>query len=77
MRRAIAWLDDFYRSPDGLRRPEGLCVNGHPDYDALRVWIIEVYVRERLNGANDDTARRAVRTGIERTPEWQAKHGRK
>ena len=74
VRHAIAWLDDFYRSPDGLRRPEGLCVNGRPDYDALRVWIVDVYMRERLNGTSDETALNAVRAGIERTPEWRAKH---
>ena len=50
MQRAMAWLNDFYKSPEGLRRPDGLWIGGHPDFEGLSVWVFDVYLRHRLKG---------------------------
>ena len=50
VQRVLAWLNDFYKSPTGLNRPEGLWIAGHPDYEGLSAWVFDVYVRRRLQG---------------------------
>jgi hypothetical protein len=74
IQRVITWLDAFYRSPDGLGRPEGLWINGHPDYEGLSVWVFDVYLRRRLRGDNEEDARKAVETALKRSDEWRNKH---
>src|SRR3954467_10451189 len=54
IKRVMTWLDGFYRSPDGLQRPEGLWINGHPDYEGLSVWVFDVYLRRRLKGDSEE-----------------------
>src|SRR5580704_14896209 len=54
VQRVIAWLNDFYKSPDGLNRPEGLWIDDHPDYEGLSGWIFDVYVRHRLQGETEE-----------------------
>jgi hypothetical protein len=72
--RAMVWLDDFYRSPEGLGRPDGLWINGHPDFEGLSAWVFEVYLRARLKGLSEGQAREAVVNAIRRSDEWRAKH---
>jgi hypothetical protein len=74
IRRAMIWLNDFYRSPDGLARPDGLWIDGHPDFEGLSAWVFEVYLRSRLNGLNEEQARDAVVRAIRQSDEWRAKH---
>jgi hypothetical protein len=74
MRRAIQWLHEFYRSPDGLQRSEGLWIDGHPDYEGIGYWIFGVYLRDRLQGKSESEARRAVEDGIRQSEEWHLKH---
>jgi len=73
---AVAWLDEFYRSADGLQRPNGLWraeVN-QPDAEAIGVWVLDVYLQARLGGATDTEARQAVMDQIKATDEWRHKH---
>lgn len=73
---AVTWLDEFYRSADGLQRPNGLWradVN-QPDAEAIGVWILDVYVQARLAGASDTEARQGVMDQIKATDEWRQKH---
>ena len=75
MQRAMTWLNDFYKSPDGLQRPEGLWIGGHPDFEGLSVWVFDVYLRHRLKGEPEEQARQAVVDAIKQSDEWRAKHG--
>ena len=43
IQRVLAWLDAFYKSPDGLQRPEGLWIKDHPDYEGISAWVFDVY----------------------------------
>lgn len=72
--RAIEWLDSYYRSAEGLQRPNGLWVDGHPDYQAIGVWIFDVYQAHRLKGETEEQARQAVVDAIHQTDEWRGKH---
>ena len=74
IQRVMTWLDGFYRSSDGLQRPEGLWINGHPDYEGLSVWVFDVYLRRRLSGDSEEDARKAVETALKRSEEWRTKH---
>jgi hypothetical protein len=75
MQRAMSWLNDFYKSPDGLQRPEGLWIGGHPDFEGLSVWVFDVYLRHRLKGEPEEQARQAVVDAIKQSDEWRTKHG--
>ena len=74
IQRAMAWLHDFYRSSEGLRRPEGLWIDGHPDFEGLSAWVFEVYLRSRLKGLTEEQAREAIVNAIRQSDEWRAKH---
>jgi hypothetical protein len=76
MAATVAWLDEFYRSNEGLQRPGGL-VNSEsrPDGEAIGVWILDVYLKARIEGATEDEARRRVTDNIKGTEEWRKKHG--
>jgi hypothetical protein len=74
MTDTLEWLDQFYASPEGLQRPEGLVKNGHIDFDAISHWLFRTYLEERSREPNPWTARASVEKGIRGTPEWQEKH---
>jgi hypothetical protein len=72
----MQWLDEFYRSADGLQRPGGLWradINA-PDSEAIAVWIFDVYLQARLSGKSDAEAREIVIGQIKSTDEWRRKH---
>lgn len=75
MQRAMTWLNDFYKSPDGLQRPEGLWIGGRPDFEGLSVWVFDVYLRHRLKGEPEEQARQAVVDAIKQSDEWRTTHG--
>ena len=56
----MTWLNDFYKSADGLQRPEGLWLHDRPDWEGLSVWVFSVYLPHRLKGEIEDQARQAV-----------------
>ncbi len=73
---AVQWLDDFYRAPEGLQRPNGLWradIN-KPDAEAIGVWVLDVYLQSRIGGASDAEARKAIEDAIRGSDEWKAKH---
>jgi len=74
IQRVMMWLDAFYKSPDGLQRPEGLWINGHPDYVGISAWIFDVYLRNRLNGLTEAEAEARVTAAIVKSEEWRTKH---
>jgi hypothetical protein len=74
MARAAKWLNDWYAAPEGLQRANGLSIDGHLDYDGLAAWLFNGYLRERLNGANEEEARRRVLEQIRLSDEWRVKH---
>ena len=74
MADAAEWLNGYYASPEGLGRPNGLWTDGHPDYAGIGAWLFDTYLRVRLGGATEQKARAAVIEGIQRSPEWRAKH---
>ena len=73
---AVHWLDDFYRSKDGLQRPGGLWRDdlNKPDGEAIGVWILDVYLQARMAGKSDAEARQAVIDQVKTTDEWRRKH---
>lgn len=72
----VMWLDDFYRSQEGLQRPNGLwrADENKPDGEAIGVWILDVYLQARMAGKSDAEARQAVMDQIKATDEWRKKH---
>ena len=72
----VQWLDDFYRSTEGLQRPNGLwrADLNKPDNEAIGVWVLDVYLQARLAGKSDAEARQAVVDQIKSTDEWRQKH---
>ena len=73
---AVQWLDDFYRSADGLQRPTGLWLPdlNKPDGEAIGVWILDVYLQSRIAGKSDAEARQVVDGSVKGTDEWRQKH---
>jgi hypothetical protein len=67
-------LDRFYAAPEGLSRPDGLSLNGQPDFLGIAAWIAEVYIGRRLAGASPEAAWARVVSEIQRTDEWRSKH---
>ena len=70
----MGWLHDFYKSPEGLNRPEGLWIDGHPDFEGLSGWIFDVYLRRRLLGDTEEQARAAIETAIKGSDEYRRRH---
>ena len=68
------WLHEFYKSPDGLQRPEGLWIEGHPDFDGISAWVLDTYQRDRLSGLSKEQARESIATQIRGSDEWKLKH---
>lgn len=68
------WLHSFYQAEEGLKRPEGLWIDKHPDFEGIGAWLFDVYLAERLIGADDATARQKVTDGIRQSDEWRQKH---
>ena len=76
MVQAVAFLDDLYRSPDGLMRPDGLYVSDsrRVDAEAIGTWILDVYLQARIAGKSDAEARQSITDAIKGSDEWRRKH---
>ena len=73
---AVAFLDDLYRSADGLQRPGGL-YNADAqkvDAEAIGTWILDVYLKARIDGKTDAEARQSIADAIKGSDEWRRKH---
>lgn len=74
LRAAMRQLDTYYSSADGLQRPNGLSLQGRPDFTGIAAWIFDVFLKSRHAGLSYDDSWRNVVAAIERTDEWQTKH---
>lgn len=72
--RTLVWLNAYYKAADGLQRPEGLWINGHPDYEGIGAWVFDVYLTRRLRGDSEELALKAIESAIRRSDEWRTKH---
>ena len=76
---AVSFVDELYRSADGLQRPGGL-YNADAktiDAEAIGTWILDVYMRARIEGKTDTEARQAIADAIKGSDEWRSKHQKK
>jgi hypothetical protein len=73
---AVAFVDDLYRSADGLQRPGGLynLELKRVDAEAIGTWILDVYMKARIEGKSDAEARQAITDAIRGSDEWRSKH---
>ncbi len=71
---AALWLHEYYKSQEGLQRPDGLWLGDRPDFEGLSAWILDVYVWARAEGATDEEARQRIVQAIQGSDEWKAKH---
>jgi hypothetical protein len=70
----LEWLHNYYKAADGLQRPEGLWIDGHPDYTGIATWGLNVYLGGRLRGQTEAEAKQAVENAIRQSDEWRTKH---
>jgi hypothetical protein len=73
---AVAFVDELYRSGDGLQRPGGLYNPDakQVDAEAIGTWILDVYMQARIAGKSDAEARQAISDAIKGSDEWRRKH---
>jgi hypothetical protein len=73
---AVAFVDDLYRSQDGLQRPGGLYLPDaqHVDAEAIGTWVLDVYMKARIEGKSDAEARQSIADAIKGSDEWRRKH---
>ena len=75
---AVAFVDDLYRSPDGLMRPGGVYNSDaqRVDAEAIGTWVLDVYLQARIAGKSDAEARQSITDAIRGSDEWRRKHPR-
>ena len=76
MIEAGIWLHEFYKSPDGLQRPEGLWLKGSPDFVGIGAWVLDTYQRDRLSGLSKEQAREHIAKLIQGSDEWKLGHAK-
>lgn len=67
-------LDAYYQAPEGLQRPNGLSLDGKPDFEGIAAWYLDVYQRARMAGKSRLEARAAYVSDIRHSDEWKQKH---
>lgn len=73
-------LHFYYRSPEGLQRPNGLWKPetqqsiAQPDWEGIGAWLFDVYLKARVAGKNATDAMAEVVSDIRHSAEWQQKH---
>ena len=70
--QASQWLHDYYKSDEGLRRPDGLWRADlkQPDFEALGAWVFDVYLNARVDGKSEEEARKLITDAIPGSDEW-------
>ena len=68
---AMERLHAFYMSRMGLNRPQGLSINGRPDFLGIAQWIFDIYLPARSAGFSQVGAFDIVVAAITRTDEWR------
>lgn len=76
---AINFLHEFYKSPAGLKRTDGLVggtVGGELtlDSEGIGAWVYDVYLTAVLKGKTEEEARQAMIDEVKKTDEWKIKH---
>ena len=71
---AMERLHGFYMSKMGLQRPQGLSIDGRPDFLGIAQWIFDIYLPARSAGFNTQGAFDIVVAAITRTDEWRQKN---
>jgi len=76
---AVSFVDDLYRSADGLQRPGGLYNEQSKkiDAEAIGSWVLDVYMKARIEGKSDAEARQSISDAIKGSDEWRSKHAQK
>ena len=74
--QAAQWLHEYYKSPEGLHRADGLWRSDQkqPDFEAIGAWIIDVYLSARLEGKTDEEAKQLIKDAIQGSDEWKRVH---
>jgi hypothetical protein len=67
------WLHAYYAAPEGLQRPQGLSINGGPDWEGVGAWT-DVYQKARFAGKSRAEARAEYVKQIRQSEEWRSKH---
>ena len=71
---AMERLHGFYMSRMGLHRPDGLAIDGRPDFLGIAQWIFDIYLPARSAGFSTQGAFDIVVAAITRTDEWRLKN---
>ena len=71
---AMERLNAFYTSRIGLQRPQGLSINGKPDFLGIAQWVFDIYLPARSAGFSQTGAFDIVVAAITRTDEWRTKN---
>ncbi len=71
---AMAAINAYYAAPGGLQRPNGLSLNGRPDFLGLAAWFFDIYVNARYAGYAEVEARYHVMASITQSEEWRARN---
>ena len=68
---AMERLHAFYMSRYGLQRPQGLSIDGRPDFLGIAQWIFDIYLAARSGGFSAEGAFDIVIAAITQTDEWR------
>jgi hypothetical protein len=71
---AMERLHGFYMSKMGLQRPQGLSIDGRPDFLGIAQWIFDIYLPARSAGFSTTGAFDIVVAAITRSDEWRQKN---
>lgn len=71
---AMNRLHQHYMAPEGLKRPNGLSINGAPDFLGIAAWIFDIYLACRSAGQGTEDAWNEVVVWISQSDEWRVKH---
>jgi hypothetical protein len=71
---AMERLHSLYMSRMGLHRPQGLSIDGRPDFLGIAQWIFDIYLPARSGGFSSEGAFDIVVAAITRTDEWRSKN---
>ena len=71
---AMERLHGFYMSKMGLQRPQGLSIDGRPDFLGIAQWIFDIYLPARSAGFRTQGAFDIVVAAITGTDEWRQKN---
>jgi Astacin (Peptidase family M12A) len=71
---AMERLHAFYMSRYGLHRPQGLSINGRPDFVGIAQWLFDIYLGARSRGFSAEGAFDIVIAAITRSDEWRQRN---